>query len=195
MHRYLSVVAVGVALVGCKKDAEKATPATGASGSPAMADKNAEAPVPNAPTPAAAPPPQPVKLTKEDLNPTCAKLFPADVATKAFGATEVKEDTARGPLAICQFLKKGESLGSVTIACNPDLDPTAIDRERGAMTKAVDLPAAVGRGGYRISNSFVIIDDETPCRIMASYMTPAEGPAMADALRAIVAAVNPSTLK
>lgn len=193
MRTFVPVLFV-VATVGCNKDKQEVPAATG---SASTAEKAAD-PAPPAPTPAptpAPPPLQPVKLTKEELNPTCAKLFPPDVAAKTHGATEVKEDTARGPLAICQFMKGGESLGSVTVACNPDLDPTAIDRERGAMTKAVDLPAPVGRGGYRISNSFVIIDDETPCRIMASYMTPAEGPAMADALRAIVAAVNPSTLK
>jgi hypothetical protein len=194
MRKSLSLFALVLA-VGCNKDKAKEAPPATATGSAApAADVPAQAPAP-APAPAA-PAPEPVKMTKEELNPKCAKLFPADVAAKAFaGATEVKEETAKGPLAICQFMKGEESRGSVTIACNPDLDPTAIERERGAMTKAVDLAAPVGRGGYRISNSFVLIDDETPCRIMANFMTLPEGAAETDALRAIIGAVNPGALK
>jgi hypothetical protein len=172
---------------GCKKETES---------SPAPTP--GETPPPPSPTPAPppGPPPTPVQLTADELKPTCAKIFTPDVATAAFGATTVKpEETSNEALAICQFEKDGTSLGQVTISCAPDLDTTLIERERDAMSKAKSLPGQIGRGGYRLANNFNFIDDETPCRITASYMTPPEGDALAGALRAIVAAVNPATLK
>jgi hypothetical protein len=178
----------------CKKETEPSSSnPQGSAQAPSVAAS--ETPPPPSPTPAP-PPPTPVQLTADELKPTCAKIFTPDVATAAFGATTVKqEQTSKEALAICQFEKDGASLGTVTIACDPDLDATLIERERDAMTKAKNLPAQVGRGGYRLANNFNIIDDETPCRITASYVSPPEGDALASTLRAIVAAINPSTLK
>ena len=132
-------------------------------------------------------------MTAEELKPACAKLFTAELAAKTHGATEVNE---QGSKAItCQFKKGADVVGGVTVACNPDLDPSLIERERAAMTKAKDLPAGIGRGGYRIANSFIVIDDETPCRLMISFMEPPADDALPDVLRSITAAVNPGTLK
>ena len=189
--RHIAMVAALCSLVACKKDdAEAPTPAAEA---PPGEEATAPTPPPEAePTP----PPTPVDLTADELNPTCAKIFTAELAAKTHGATEVKQDETNAPgMAICQMLKDGESLGSATIACRADLDPTAIERERAAMTKAVDLSPSIGRGGYRLSSNFIFIDDETPCRLMVNWMTTPPDDAWPDALRAIVAAVNPGTLK
>ena len=179
--------------VACKKDDAEAPPPA-AEAPAATEEATAPTPPPEEPTPA--PAPEPVDLTAEQLNPTCAKIFTAELAAKTHGATEVKQDETNAPgMAICQMLKDGESLGSATIACTPDLDPTAIERERAAMTRAQDLSPPIGRGGYRLSSNFIFIDDETPCRLMVNWMTPPADDAWPDALRAIVAAVNPDTLK
>src|SRR6185503_15587340 len=136
MHQLLALVAF-VGFVACKKDKDSSqgtaeVPAAGASTTPAAP----------APAPAAAPAPTPVKLTAEQLRPTCAKIFTADVAAKTHGATTVKENAAtsneHGGMAVCEFAKDGEVVGTATIACNSDLDPSAIERERAAMTKATD---------------------------------------------------------
>jgi hypothetical protein len=192
MHKLVLVVAL-LGFVACKKKETEAPPPT------------ATAPAPTTPTPSptpapapapATPPPTPVKLTADELKPTCAKIFTPELAAKTHGATEVKDAGAKsGALAICELRKGNEQVGSATIACNPDLDPTAIERERAAMTKAKDLTPSIGRGGYRLSSTFTFIDDETPCRIMVNWMTTPADDVWPDALRAIVAAVNPNTLK
>lgn len=183
-------------VVGCNnKDAETPPPKA------ESPEPSAEAPEPSAEAPATAaapetPPPEPVNLTAEELKPTCAKIFPAELATRTHGATEVKEEgNPAGGMVICQMAKDGEPLGSATIACKSDLDPTAIERERAVMTKAQDLSPAIGRGGYRISSSFIFIDDETPCRVMVNWMTTPADDVWPDALRAIASAINPGTLK
>ncbi len=194
MHRIVPLLAL-VSIVACKKDDAPAPAAKEApSGSSAAA---APAPTPTPTPPPAAPAPTPVKMTAEELKPTCPKIVTTELAAKTHGATDVKPQGsgADKPLAICELSKGGELVGSITIACNPDLDPTAIERERGAMTKAKDLPGPVGRGGYRLSSVVFFIDDETPCRIQAAWVTPPEDAAWTEALRAIAAAVNPSTLK
>jgi hypothetical protein len=193
MYKVLSL-AVLIALVACKK--ENKAPASSETGSaaPSAGSGSAAATPPSAPP---APPPAPVTMTAEQLKPTCAKIFTAEVAAKTHGATAVEQKGAPGvgPLAICELKKGDEVVGSATIACKPDLDVTLIERERAAMTKATDMPAGIGRGGYRVSNAFFFNDDETPCRINANWVTVPEGDALADALRAITAAINPTTLQ
>lgn len=156
-------------------------------------------PAATAKAPAAAPatpPPTPVNMTAEELNPTCAKIFSAELVAKTHGATEVKDNTPKpGRMAICEFRKGEDVLGTAMLACNPGLDVTLIEQERAAMTKAKDLTPMVGRGGYRLSNSFVFNDDETPCRLMVSWMTLPADDVWPDSLRAMVAAINPATLK
>jgi hypothetical protein len=200
MHKIVSLVALA-ALVSCNKKKDDAPAAAKPTGSEEPA-AGSSAPAAAAPTPtpaAPAPPaPTPVKLTAEELKPTCPKIVTAELAAKTHGATEVVPQgstTSGKPLAICQLNKGTELVGSITIACNPDLDPTAIERERAAMTKAKDLPGTVGRGGYRLSSVVFMIDDETPCRIQAAWTTPPEDAAWTEALRAITAAITPATLK
>jgi hypothetical protein len=189
--RQVVVFAALLVVVACKKKDADAPPPTAQEVAPTEA--TAEPTPPPAPP---APPPAPVNLTADELKPTCAKIFTAELAAKTHGATEVKEEGNKGGgMTICQMFKDGELLGSATIACTPDLDPTAIERERGAMTKAKDLSPSIGRGGYRISSNFIFIDDETPCRLMVNWMTTPADDVWPDALRAIVAAVNPDTLK
>lgn len=186
--RNIAPLVLLLVVVGCSKDKEAPPPSAK---SPAAA---APAPAPR-PTPPA-PPPTPVNLTAEELKPTCAKIFTAKLAAKTHGATEVKQEgPTGGALAVCQMMKGAELVGSVTIACNPNLDTTAIERERGAMTKAKDLTPMVGRGGYRLSSNFIFNDDETPCRLTVNWMTTPADEVWPDALRAIAAAVNPTTLK
>jgi hypothetical protein len=193
MRRTVPLVAL-LAIIGCKKKETDAPPATAPTGSAAMA---APAPEPTAPAPTpAAPPPTPVKLTADELKPTCAKIITAELAAKTHGATEVKDETPRpGALAICSLHKGADQVGSVTLACNPDLDTSLIERERAAMTKAKDMTPPIGRGGYRLSNMFTFNDDETPCRIQVTFVELPADDVWPDALRAIVAAVNPGTLK
>lgn len=202
----VALVSVVVVVAACKKDGDNAAPAaTGKEAGSAAAAPMADTTTPTGPSatpPAAAtppaPPPAPVKMTAEELKPTCEKIFTADIVAKTHGATKVESQVHKAdkPLAICQFSKGDEVVGSVTIACNPDLDTTLIERERAAMTKAKDMPAGIGRGGYRLSNAFFFNDDETPCRINANWVNPpTDDAAMGDALRAITAAVNPATLK
>ena len=198
MYRSLPLVAL-VVLVACKKDADAPASATG-SAAPApgaSAEGNPPAPSPT-PAPPVTPPPAPVKMTADELRPKCDKIFTADVIAKSHGADKVEAQgpQADKPLAICQFSKGADVVGSVTVACNPDLDVTTIEKERAAMTKAKDMPAGIGRGGYRLSNAFFFNDDETPCRINANFVNPpADEAAMADALRAITAAITPASLK
>lgn len=191
----LEVLVVAVALVGCKTSGdapakETGTTATGSAGSAAP---------PTQPPPAPPPPmPTPVAMTVEELKPTCEKVFTAEVVATTHGADKVETKTPASndkPLAICQFQKGDEVVGSATVACSPDLDVTAIERERAAMTKAKDIPAGIARGGYRISSAFFLNDDDTPCRINANWVTAPEGAALEDALRALTAAVNPTTLR
>jgi hypothetical protein len=194
MNRSPVFAVVVLVFVACKKNETEAPPATTetpAAGSSAPA----AAPTPS-PAPPLPPPPTPVKLTAEELKPTCAKIITPELAAKTHGATEVKEEGNKGGgMTICQMFKGPELLGSATIACAPDLDPTAIERERGAMTKAKDLTPSIGRGGYRLSSNFTFIDDETPCRVVVNWMTMPADDVWPDALRAIVAAINPGTLK
>lgn len=189
----LKVLVVAVALVGCKTSGDAPAKETGAAAT--TGSSGTEAP----PTSPAPPPmPAPVAMTAEELKPTCEKVFTAEVVARTHGADKVETKTPASndkPLAICQFNKGDEVVGSVTLACNPDLDVTTIERERAAMTKAKDIPVGIARGGYRISNAFFFNDDETPCRINANWVTAPEGAALADALRALAAAVNPTTLK
>lgn len=192
MHKTVLLAAL-LALVACKKKENDApAPSAKETGSAAAAPAT---PTP-APAPAPTPPPAPVALTAEELKPTCAKIVTAELAAKTHGATEVKQEGGEGGrLAVCTLLKDGESVGSITVACKPDLDPTAIQRERAAMTKATDIPPSIGRGGYRISSIFFFNDDETPCRLQVAFMTVPADDVLPDALRAITAAVNPGTLK
>lgn len=201
MYKLLPLVALVIAVACKKQEGDAPAPASSKDpGSAAPAGSGSPAATPPAPTPAppATPPPTPVKMTAEELKPTCAKMFTAEVVAKTHGADKVEQQGAAGdkPLAICQFSKGAEVVGSVTVACNPDLDVTLIERERGAMTKAKDMPAGIGRGGYRLSNAFFFNDDETPCRINANWVSPPEDEAaLAAALRAITAAITPATLK
>jgi hypothetical protein len=188
--RHIALSAVLCLVVACKKDDAEAPPPTAEP--PASEEATAPTPPPEEPTP----PPTPVDLTADELNPTCAKVFTAELAARTHGATEVKEEETNAPgMTICQLLKDGEQLGSATIACRPDLDPSAIERERDAMTKAKALSPSIGRGGYRLASNFIFIDDETPCRLMVNWMETPPDDAWPVALRAIVAAVNPGTLK
>lgn len=194
MYKVLTLAAL-VALVACKKEAPASGGNETGSAAPAAGSGSAT-PTPAAPTPAT-PLPTPVEMTAEQLKPTCEKIFTAEVVAKTHGATAVEQKGAPGvgPLAICEFKKDDEVVGSATIACKPDLDVNLIERERAAMTKAKDMPAGIARGGYRISNAFFFNDDETPCRLNVNWVTAPEGDALADALRAITAAVNPTTLE
>jgi hypothetical protein len=194
MHHVALLVAM-LLVFACKK--EKEAPPTTETPKPVTPAAPAPAPAPAlAPAAPAAPAPAPVKLGADELKPTCAKIFTAGLAAKTHGATEVKSAMDKpGPMTVCQLIKDGAVVGSATIACNPDLDPTAIERERAAMTKDIDLTPSIGRGGYRISSNFTFIDDETPCRIIVNWMTTPADDVWPDALRAITAAVNPSTLK
>lgn len=178
--------AATLTLVACGKGDKQATPTSGTGSAPSAVTPPAE------PTPAP-PAPAPVKMTAEELHPTCAKIFTPELIAKTHGATEVTEQGSK--VITCELKKGADVVGSVTVACMPDLDASLIERERGAMTKAKDLPPGIGRGGYRISNSFVVIDDETPCRLMINFMEPPADDALPDVLRAITAAVNPGTLK
>lgn len=137
-------------------------------------------------------------MTEDELRPTCAKIVTAALAAKTHGATEVKDAMPGGGMprgAVCSLLKGTEQVGSITIACKPDLDVSAIERERAAMTKAVDLPTPVGRGGYRLSSIVFYNDDETPCRLQVAFNTLPEDGALTDALRAIMAAVTPTSVR
>jgi hypothetical protein len=187
MH-YLAPFVALLCFVACNKKESEAPPP------PPTPTPTAPAPTPTpAPT---TPPPAPVKLTADELKPTCAKIFTPELAAKTHEATEVTETGSKGgAMTICELRKGTEQVGSATIACNPDLDPTAIERERAAMTKAKDLSPSIGRGGYRLSSNFIFIDDETPCRLMVNWMTTPADDVWPDKLRAIVAAVNPGTLK
>lgn len=194
MHKIVLLAAL-LALVACKKK-ENDAPAPSAKESGSAAVAPATPPATPTPAPAPPPPPAPVALTAEELKPTCAKIVTAELAAKTHGATEVKQEgTEGGALALCQLLKNGESVGSITIACKPDLDATSIARERAAMTKATDIPPSIGRGGYRISSIFFLIDDETPCRLQIAFTSPPADDVLPDTLRAVTAAVNPGTLK
>lgn len=192
--RHTALLVALVAITGCKKQETEAPPPGANPPTP-----TAPAPAPTAPTPPptpAAPPPTPVKLTAEELNPTCAKIITAELAAKTHGATDVKDETPRpGKLAICSLLKGAEVVGSVTLACNPDLDTSLIERERAAMTKAKDMTPSIGRGGYRLSSMFTFNDDETPCRIQVAFVEMPADDVWPDKLRAIMAAVNPAALK
>ncbi len=180
-------------VAGCKKT-EEAPPATANPSPTAAAPVEAPPPTPT-PTPAP-PPPTPVKMTAEELKPTCAKIVTAELAAKMMGGNAVKDETPRpGALAICSIMKDAEQVGSVTIACNPDLDTTLIERERAAMTKAKDMTPMIGRGGYRLSNMFTFNDDETPCRIQAAFVNLPADDVWPDALRALAAAIHPGSLK
>ena len=190
--RHIAPLIALFAVAGCKKQ-EADAPPPGAN-PPTGSAAAAQAPTPTPAPPA--PPPTPVKLTAEELNPTCAKVITKELAAKTHGATEVKDETPKpGKLAICSLLKGGEVVGSVTLACNPDLDTTLIERERAAMTKAKDMTPSIGRGGYRLSSMFTLNDDETPCRIQVAFVEMPADDVWPDALRAIVAAVNPANLK
>lgn len=185
-------------LAACKKsgDAPAAGKESGSAGKTAAG--SAEAPKAEPPKAEPKPMPAPVKMTAEELKPTCDKIFTVEVVGKSHGADKVENSTPASndkPLAICMFKKGEEVVGSVTLACNPDLDVTKIENERAAMTKAQDIPAGIARGGYRISGAFFFNDDETPCRFNANWATVPEGDALAEALRTLTAAVNPTTLK
>ena len=195
--RYIALVAALVSVVSCSKkdEGEASSPAD----SPAESGEQQPAADPQPEPPAdpepAGPPVEPVNLTAEQLNPTCAKIFPAEVADQLWSASEVRQEAQAPGMVVCQMFKGEEMVGGVTMGCKPDLDPTAIERERAVMTKATDLPPSIGRGGYRIANSFVFIDDETPCRLMVSFSSPPADDALAGHLRAITKAVAPSTLE
>lgn len=190
--RHTPLLIALLVVAACKKKEGEAPPPSAA---PTAPGTPAAAPTPPTPTPAP-PPPTPVQLTEEQLRPTCAKIVTAELAAKTHGATKVEDKSVaslpRG--AICALFKGDEQVGMITIACDPNLDPTAIERERAAMTKAKDLSPPVGRGGYRISSMVIFNDDETPCRLHIGFGEIAEDK-WPDALRAIAAAVNPDTLK
>ncbi len=191
--RHITHLAVLLAVFGCKKK-ESDAPQPGAS--PA-ATTPAAAPMPARPPTPAEPPPTPVAMTAEELRPTCAKIVTAELAAKTHGATEVKDEALAGlPRgAMCSLLQGTEQVGSIMIACKPDLDVSAIERERAAMTKAVDLPTPVGRGGYRISSIVFYNDDETPCRLQVAFNSVPSDAALTTALRAIMAAVTPTSVR
>lgn len=186
-------LALGLAVMGCKKT-DEAAPATGSADPAAKQAEPHKVPAPAAePT---APPPTPVDIPEAELNPTCAKVMPVEVAAKAFaGATAVNESMAKNRLAICEAKNGEEVIGSLTIACKPGLDPSSFAAERAAMTKAVDLDPKVVRAGYRISNVFFVLDDETPCRLQIAFVAGIADDAWPAAVRAIMAQVTPANLK
>lgn len=188
-----------IVVAACKKSGD--TPPVGKElGSAESTASAGSAEAHNAEPPKAVPKPMstPVKMTAEELKPTCEKIFTAEVVAKSHGADKVENTTPASndkPLAICMFKKGEEFVGSVTLACNPDLDVTTIERERAAMTKVQDIPAGIARGGYHISNAFFFNDDETPCRFNANWVNAPTGDALAEAMRTLTAAVTPATLK
>lgn len=192
----LKMLALVLVLAACKKSGDAPAKESGSAGSAEATPTEAK---PEAPKPAEPKPmPAPVAMTAEELKPTCDKIFTIEVVGKTHGADKVENSTPASndkPLAICMFKKGEEVVGSVTLACNPDLDVTKIENERAAMTKAQDIPAGIARGGYRISSAFFFNDDETPCRFNANWVNVPEGDALAEALRTLTAAVNPTTLK
>lgn len=197
MTRIVALASVlALSMVGCgKKKEEAATPPP----SPGSAGSAAAAPTPPAPTPTPAPPaptpvaPAPVALTAAEMKPTCDKLLPVDLATKAFGADKVESASPR--LAICTARKGEEVVGSLTVACKEGLDVSNFGGERAAMTKARDLEPMVGRSGYRIGEgSFFVLDDDTPCRLQIIISNPTDA-TWPDAIRAIMAQVSPANLK
>lgn len=128
----------------------------------------------------------------------CARLFPKELIEKTHGASEARPTSESEESADCELIKEGTAVGIASAECRPGLDPKEVSErfkvEREVMAAAKELSPMVGRDGYRLGDtSFTFLDDDAPCVLKVSWVTPPAAPT--DALRAFAASLSPSSLR
>ncbi|HUQ00948.1 MAG TPA: hypothetical protein VM261_00575 [Kofleriaceae bacterium] len=187
-----------IAAAGCAKKTEQnaasgsaaATGSAVATGSAAAAGSAAATGSAAVPAPTGEPP---------TFHPKCATLLPTALIAKTHGADAVAVDSDGDQSASCRIMKGSDAVGVYSVDCVDGFDKEAaqtFEIERGAQQAAKAMEPLVGRAGYRMGDtSFTLLDDDTPCRMMVSWLTAPAADAWPEHLKSLMAALTPAAIK